>query len=72
MNMSTVKNNILNMIRGKEIALEECESRARKEGKVIKDIALYTAIEFLKMNLTDLRTILKDLERCAEIPERLV
>lgn len=74
MNIQTVKQNLRNTIASKEQAVEEY----RKVLNISIDpldaderTAITATIEFLKINVDELKRILADLEKCMEIPERL-
>lgn len=74
MNIQTVKQNLRNTIASKEQAVEEY----RKVLNISIDpldaderMAITATIEFLKINVDELKRILADLEKCMEIPERL-
>ena len=61
MNIQTVKQNLRRTIEGKELLLANYEQDSNK--MVIAGM--------LRINIDELRRILKDLEGCMEIPERL-
>ena len=72
MNIYTVRDNLKNTIAGKEKLLEEyCRARdsvsdAEFADARAQDAAYFASIEFLKLNLHELRTILADVEVCCE------
>jgi hypothetical protein len=71
MNIQTVKANIRNTIEGKEHLLDQYQ-RSLELGMLYEQkIAVTAASEFVKLNIDELKKILKDLETCIEIPERL-
>lgn len=71
MNIQTVKANIRNTIEGKEHLLDQYQ-RSLELGMLYEQkIAVTAASEFVKINIDELKKILKDLETCMEIPERL-
>ncbi len=63
MNIQTVATNLRNTIAGKEKALAEYQE-ARKVATMAEDIALYPVVEFLKVNIDELKRILQDVEQC--------
>lgn len=65
MDIYTVRDNLKRTIAGKEKALAEYQE-ARKLATMAEDIALHSVVEFLKINLNELRAILKDVEVCCE------
>ena len=65
MNIQTVAQNLRVTIAGKEKALAEYQE-ARKLATMAEDIALYPVVEFLKVNIDELRRILEDVEKCCE------
>lgn len=71
MNIQTVKENIQRTIEGKQHLLDQYQ-RSLKLGMLYEQkIAVTAASEFIKINVNELQQILKDLEGCMEIPERL-
>jgi hypothetical protein len=69
MNIQTVKANIRNTIEGKEHLLDQYQ-RSLELGMLYEQkIAVTAASEFVKLNIDELKKILKDLETCIEIPE---
>jgi len=71
MNIQTVKANIRKTIEGKQHLLDQYQ-RSLKLGMLYdQKIAVTAASEFVKINIDELQQILKDLEGCMEIPERL-
>jgi len=65
MNIQTVAQNLRNTIAGKEKALAEYQE-ARKLATMAEDIALYPVVEFLKVNIDELKRILQDVEVCCK------
>lgn len=66
MTIETVRENLVNTIKGKEKLLDiiSCEcSRKRPRGEIM---ALEATVDFLKLNLAELRKILKDVEACLD------
>lgn len=71
MNIQTIKANLRRTIKGKEHLLDQYQ-RSLKLGMLYEQkIAVTAASEFVKINIDELKQILKDLEGCMEIPERL-
>lgn len=73
MNIQTVKANLRNTIAGKEKMLADMVDR-NKHGwfnSTSEIVSTRATIEFLKINIDELKRILADLEQCMEIPERL-
>lgn len=64
MNIQTVCDNLKNTIAGKEYMLQELQGM--KANDIAKNIANDATIEFLEINLTELKRILQDVEQCAE------
>ncbi len=70
MNIYTVRDNLINTIKGKEAYLEEVR-KARAEngygpGDLAQDAALFATQEFLKTNLDELYGILNDVQVCCK------
>jgi hypothetical protein len=65
MNIYTVRDNLKNTIAGKEKLLEEYQ-KARSLATMAEDLALYATSETLKVNIDELRRILKGVEVCCE------
>ena len=65
MNIYTVRDNLKRTISGKENALSEYQE-ARKLATMAEDIALYPVVEFLKINIDELKRILADVEQCCK------
>jgi hypothetical protein len=65
MNIQTVAQNLRNTIAGKEKLLEEYQ-KARKLATMAEDLALYATSETLKINIDELKRILKDVEQCVK------
>ncbi len=65
MNIYTIRDYLKRTIEGKQDYLEEiCKARGLARGE--EDHALYTAQEFLKINILELKKILADIEVCCE------
>ena len=64
MNISTVAENLRNTISGKEYMLQELQGM--KFNEIGKNLANDATIEFLKVNIDELRRILQDVEKCVE------
>lgn len=67
MNIYTVRDNLKNTIAGKEYLLDQY-SRALEGDKMLYEqkIAVSSACEFVKINIDELKKILKDVEVCCE------
>lgn len=65
MELQTVIQNLRNTIAGKENMLETMESRVSKERTAIDQIAFIATINFLEINIGELKKILADLEQCS-------
>ena len=65
MNIQTVAENLRNTIAGKEKYLDEVRT-ARCIADRGEDIALHAVQELLKVNIDELRRILKDVEVCCK------
>lgn len=63
MNIYTVRDNLLRTINGKQAYLEEVR-QARLRGTEREDIALFATQEMLRININELKGILKDVEVC--------
>ena len=66
MNLQTVITNLKNTIAGKEEALALYESRQDIPRAPGDQMAIVATIEFLKVNINELKRILQDLELCAK------
>lgn len=66
MNIQTVALNLRNTIAGKEEALALYESRKDIPREAGSQIAMIATIEFLKLNIAELKRILQDVEKCCE------
>ena len=64
MNIQTVANNLRNTIAGKEYMLQELVGMQAND--IAKNIANDATIEFLKINIDELKRILQDVEQCIE------
>jgi hypothetical protein len=65
MNIQTVRDNLIRTIAGKEKALAEYR-KARELATRDEDVALFATVEFLKVNIAELESILADVEKCCE------
>lgn len=63
MNIQIVAQNLRNTIAGKEKALGEYR-KARELASRGEDAALFATVEFLKINIDELKCILADVEQC--------
>ena len=59
-----VRDNLIRTIEGKERLLSQLESRRNIPRAAGDQMAMVATIEFLTINLTELRTILKDIAEC--------
>jgi hypothetical protein len=66
MNIYTVRDNLKNTIAGKEQALALYESRKDIPREAGSQMAMIATIEFLKINIDELRRILQDVEVCCK------
>ena len=64
MNLQTVITNLRNTIAGKEEALALYESRRDIPRATGDQMAIIATIEFLKINIAELKRILQDVEQC--------
>lgn len=64
MNIETVATNLRNTISGKEKALELYNKKAIKAEDSANMAAAFATIEFLKINIDELKRILADVEAC--------
>ena len=69
MNIQTVAENLRNTIAGKEKMYKEQWNKMAFgdpswQGDIAKQMALKATIEFLKLNIDELKRILKDVEQC--------
>lgn len=71
MNIYTVRDNLKKTIEGKEEALAVYESRRDIPRAPGDQMAVVAAIEFLKINIDELKRILQDVESCVEEVEVL-
>ena len=65
MDINTVAANLRNTIAGKEKLLDTLEKRASIERASIDQIAFLATVNFLKVNIDELRRILADVDACA-------
>lgn len=66
MNINTVAENLRNTIKGKEDYLVKMQTKAIKAEDNANMAAAFATIEFLKININELKVILHDVEQCAE------
>lgn len=72
MNIYTVRDNLKKTIEGKVAAIGEYQNRRWKllqlegAGAAMEAHAVYATIEFLRVNIDELRRILADVEQCVE------
>jgi hypothetical protein len=71
MNIHTVRDNLKNTIAGKEKMLSECRAKVAFQYHPQRlergeEMAVYATIDFLKINIDELRRILQDVEQCCE------
>jgi hypothetical protein len=69
MNIQTVASNLRNTIAGKEKMLEEYETKAiaaygKSRYSDIEVTAIVATVEFLQINIGELKRILEDVEQC--------
>ena len=69
MNIQTVANNLKNTIAGKEKMLNEQWNKLAFgdpswQGDIGKQMAMQATIEFLKINIDELKRVLQDVESC--------
>ena len=62
----TVRDNLKNTIAGKEAYLEVMQKKAIKAEDNANMAAAFATIEFLKINIDELKKILADVEVCCE------
>ena len=69
MNIQTVAQNLKNTIAGKEKYLAECNKALNVQIDPLNEgerMALQATVEFLKLNINELKVILFDVEKCCE------
>ena len=67
MNIQTVRDNLKNTIAGKELHLSNAiKIRDEQDLTREQEVANYMTIQFLKVNIAELKQILKDVEQCVE------
>ena len=65
MNISTVANNLRNTIAGKEAMLDSHKRYLRSTGTSgPENTAIYATVQFLEVNIDELKRILQDVEVC--------
>ena len=62
MNIYTVRDNLINTIKGKEAYLAQMEQDIVTYNQTVN----YTVAKFLRVNLEELHNILKDVEECCK------
>ena len=62
----TVRDNLKKTIAGKEAYLEQVQKKAIKAFDNTEISACFATIEFLKININELKVILFDVEKCCE------
>ena len=62
----TVRDNLKNTIKGKEEYLIKMQTKAIKAEDNANMAAAFATIEFLKININELKVILFDVEKCCE------
>jgi len=67
----TVRDNLINTIKGKEAYLVKMQTKAIKAEDNANMAAAFATIEFLKININELKVILFDVEQCCEQAELL-
>ena len=66
MNLQTIITNLQNTIAGKEMLLVTYENPSVGRHDVGSRMAMTATIEFLKVNIDELKRILADVEKCVE------
>ena len=66
MNINTVAENLRNTIKGKEDYLVKMQTKAIKAEDNANMAAAFATIEFLKININELKVILFDVEKACE------
>ena len=67
MNIQTVAENLRNTIVGKEAMLSSHQAYLRSAGTSGgENMAIHATVEFLKVNINELKRILQDVEQCIE------
>jgi len=66
MNIQTVKTNLEKTIAGKEKLLSDLRARTRVKRDSVDHIVFVASIEFLKVNIDELKRILQDVEQCQD------
>lgn len=64
MNISTVAANLRNTIKSKELLLSELRARTGIKRESVDHIVFVASIEFLKINIDELKKVLEDVEQC--------
>ena len=62
----TVRDNLITTIKGKEDYLVKMQTKAIKAEDNANMAAAFATIEFLKININELKVILFDVEKCCE------
>lgn len=67
MNISTVRDNLISTIAGKELHLSNAiKIRDEQDLTLEQEVANYMTIQFLAINIDELKRILQDVEQCIE------
>jgi len=67
MNIYTVRDNLKNTIAGKEAMLSSHSKYLQSAGTSgAENMAIHATVEFLKVNIDELKRILQDVEACCE------
>jgi hypothetical protein len=67
MNIQTVAKNLRNTIAGKEAMLSSHKAYLRSAGTSgSENVAIYTIVQFLEVNIDELKRILQDVEQCED------
>jgi hypothetical protein len=70
MNIQTFRDNLKNTIAGKEALLATLQQRVSIERTPIDQTAFIAVINFLEINIDELKRILQDLEQCIDEIEK--
>lgn len=66
MNIQTVANNLRNTIAGKEEMLDKLIQRKDIKREFHDQVAYFATVEFLKINIDELKRVLQDVEQCVK------
>jgi hypothetical protein len=70
MNIQTVRDNLKNTIAGKEAMLASHTKYLKSAGTSGgQNMAIHATVEFLKVNIDELKRILQDVEQCMGVEE---